>query len=147
MGKRHLLEKDQHRRALSACNNLQSIGERVDWDRFTPVLKEVFGPPNTSGCSRRSWDSLVIFRCLLLGVMNGLSDEPLQSMLLDRTSFKEFAGLATLDHVPDQETLEKYRNMLSESGRIDELVAVFREQVLSNGYRLQTGRIVNSSVV
>ncbi len=147
MGKRHLLEEDQQRRALSEFNNLQSIGELVDWDLFGPVLEEVFGPPNTSGRGRRSWDCLVIFRCLLLGVMNGLSDEQLQYMLLDRTSFKEFAGLETLDHVPDQKTLWKYRNMLSESGRIDEPVVVFREQVLSHGYRLQTGSLVDSSVV
>ena len=93
----------------------------------------MFDPPNTSVRGRRSWDDLVIFRCLLLGVINGLSDEQLQCMLLDRASFKEFAGLETLDHVPGQKTLWMYRNMLSASGRIDELVAVFREQLAFHG--------------
>jgi len=147
MGKRHLLEEDQQYRALNEFSNLQSIGELVDWDLFTPVLEDVLGPPNTSGRGRRSWDYLVIFRCLLLGVMNGLSDEQLQFMLLDRTSFKKFAGLDTLDHVPDQKTLWKYRNLLSESGRIEELVGVFREQLAAHGYRLQTGTLVDSTVV
>ena len=147
MGKRHLLEEDQQHRPLAEFTNLQSIGELVDWDLFTPVLEEIFGSPSRSGRGRRSWDYLVIFRSLLLGVMNGLSDEQLQYMLLDRTSFKRFAGLETLDQVPDQKTLWKYRNMLSESGRIDELVGVFKEQLAAHGYRLQMGTIVDSSMV
>ncbi len=101
----------------------------------------------TSGKGRRSWDYLIIFRSLLLGVMNGLSDEQLQYMLLDRTSFKQFVGLNSKDHVPDQKTLWKYRDKLSQSGRIDELVAVFKEQLASHGYSLQTGTLVDSSVV
>ena len=96
------LEDDQQRRALAEFNNLQSIGELVEGDLFRPVLEEVFGRPNTSGCDRRFWDCLVIFRCLLPEVMNGLSNEQLQYILLDRTSLKEFAGLETLDHVPDR---------------------------------------------
>ncbi len=32
MTKRHLLEEGQQRRALTEFNNLQSIGELVDWD-------------------------------------------------------------------------------------------------------------------
>ena len=38
-------------------------------------------------------------------VMNGLNDEQLQYMLLDRSSFKKFAGFETLDHIPDLKTL------------------------------------------
>ncbi len=37
--------------------------------------------------------------------------------------------------------------MLSQSGRIDELVALFKEQLAAHGYRLQTGTLVDSSVV
>ena len=74
MEKRHLLEVAQQQEALAAFNDLDRMMEIVDWDRFTPILEEAFGPPRTSGRGRRSWDYLVIFRCLLLGVMNGLSD-------------------------------------------------------------------------
>ena len=38
-----------------------------------------------------------MFRALLLGVMHGLSDHQLQYMLLDRRSFKQFAGLVSED--------------------------------------------------
>ncbi len=68
-------------------------------------------------------------------------------MLLDRTSFKPFAGLHSKDQVPDQKTLWTYRNKLSPSGRIDELVALFKDPLAAHGYRLQTGTLVDSSVV
>ena len=79
--------------------------------------------------------------------MNGLSDERLQYALLDRTSFKPFAGLHSKGQVPDQKALWKYRNRLSQSGRIDELVRVFKELLAVHDYRLQTGTLVDSSVV
>ncbi len=118
---------------------MQVMKDLVDWESFRPILEEVFGPPHTSGPGRCPWDYLIIFGSLLLGVMNGLSDEQLQYMLLDRTSFKQFAGLRSKDQIPDQKTLWKYRKKLSQSGCIDELAA--------HGYRLQTGTLVDSSVV
>ncbi len=92
---------------------MQVMKDLVDWESFRPILEEVFGPPHTSGPVRRPWDYLIIFGSLLLGVMNGLSDEQLQYMLLDRTSFKQFVGLRSKDQVPDQKALWKYRNKLS----------------------------------
>ncbi len=147
MDKRHLLEEDHQRQALKEFNNLQSIKELVDWELFRTLLEEVFGPPRTRGPGRRPWDSLLLLRSLLLVVMNSLSDEQLQYMLLDRTSFKPFAGLHSKDQVPDQKTLWMYRNMLSPSGCIDELVALFKEPLAAHGSRLQTGTLVDSSVV
>ena len=79
--------------------------------------------------------------------MNGLSDGHLQYMLLDRTSFKQFVGLQSTDQVPDQKTLWKYRNQLSQSGRFDELVAVFMEQLAAHGYGLQTGKQIEATIV
>ena len=147
MEKRHLLEVEQQQEALAEFNDLDRIKALVDWDRFTPILEEVFGPPRTSGRGRRSWDHRVIFRCLLLGIMHGLSDARLQFLLLDRTTFKPFVGLRSLDQVPDQKTLWKDRDLLAKAGCIEEVVAVFKEQLAGHGYELPTGTLVASSLV
>ncbi len=147
MEKRHLLEVEQQQEALAAFNALDRIKAIVDWDRFTPILAEAFGPPRTSGRGRRSWDHRVLFRCLLLGIMHGLSDARLHFLLLDRTTFKPFAGLRSLDQVPDQKTLWKSRDLLAKAGCIEELVAVFKEQLAGHGYELPTGTLVASSLV
>ena len=77
MEQRRLLEEDQHHRTLRECNHRQRMKELVDGDRFRPSLADVFGRPRTRGRGRRSWEYLVILRCRLRGVMNGLSDEQL----------------------------------------------------------------------
>ena len=82
-----------------------------------------------------------------LSVPSVRGDEQLQYMLLDRTSFKPFAGLHSKDQAPDQKTLWTYRNMLSPSGRSDELVALFKDPLAAHGYRLPTGTLMDSSVV
>ena len=52
MEKRHLLEVEQQQEALAEFNALDRIKAIVDWDRFTPILAEAFGPPRTSGRGR-----------------------------------------------------------------------------------------------
>ncbi len=136
--KKHRLRKmGRHRRTLNEPIRLQSMGHLVDWDVFTPVLDEIFGPPQASVNVYRSWDYLVIFRSILLGEMNGLSNKHLEFMLLDSISFKKFVGLETLDQVPDHKTLFKYRFMLKQSDRLDELIEVFKKQLLTKGFEVQ----------
>ena len=58
-----------------------------------------------------------MFRVLLLGVNDQLSDRQLPFQLLDRRSFKRFVGLRNESTVPDQKTIWKYRHRLAASGR------------------------------
>ena len=148
MEKRHLFERENQQRALREFDGLAKIKQLVDWEVFRPRLEQVFG---SGGKQRRRgrppWDAVVMFRALLLGAMHGLSDHQLQFMLLDRTSFKEFAGLKSIDQVPDQKTLWKYRDQLSKSGCMDELFGMFKDQLWARGYELTSGQIVDSSIV
>ena len=60
---------------------------------------------------------------------------------------KQFAGLVSEDQVPDQKTLWKYRDLLSKCGGLEELFLRFKDQLLERGYRLNSGQIVDSSIV
>ncbi len=124
------------------------IKELVDWEVFRSRLEQAFG---TGGATRRRgfpcWDVLVMFLALLLGVTHGLSDHQLQYLLLNRRSFKQFAGLVSEDQVPDQKILWKYRELLSKCGSLDELFLRFKDQLLERGYRLNSCQIVDSSIV
>ena len=147
MEKRHLFEPEYQQRALREFDGLAKI-KQVDWEVFGPRLEQVFGSGRKQHRrGRPPWDALVMFRALLLGVMHGLSDHQLQFMLLDRTSFKQFAGLKSVDQVPDQKTLWKYRDQLSKSGCMDELFRIFKDQLCARGYELTSGQIVDSSIV
>ena len=146
MERRHLFEREMQQRALEEFDGLARIRALVDWEAFVPSLEEIFGVSH-GGPGRPAWDPLVMFRSILLGVMHSLSDRDLQFMLLDRRTFKRFAGLQSDDQVPDQKTLWKYRDLLSRSGRIDELFELFKAQLRSHGYELTSGQLVDSSIV
>lgn len=147
MPNRHLLEDDEHLRALRAFNDLEMIGNPVDWESFRSLLEKVWGPPRTACRGRRSWDYLLIFRSILLGVMNNLSDKGLQGNLLERWSFQSFAGLEERSRVPDQKALWKYRDQLAKAGCIEELFHIFLDPLDNRGYGLHTGgQIVDSSL-
>ncbi len=146
MERRHLFEREMQQRALEEFDGLARIRALVDWQAFVPTLEEIFGVCH-GGPGRPAWDPLVMFRSILLGVMHSLSDRDLQFMLLDRRTFKQFAGLQSDDQVPDQKTLWKYRDLLSRSGRIDELFDLFKAQLRSHGYELTSGQLVDSSIV
>ena len=148
MERRHLFEREMQDKALAEFDDLVRIRELVDWEAFRLQLREIFGTDSTRrGPGRPPWDELVMFRAIMLGAMYSLSDAKLQFMLLDRRTFKRFAGLQSDDQVPDQKTLWKYRNLLSESGRMDELFEGFKDQLRMRGYELNSGQIVDSSIV
>ncbi len=67
MERRHMLEED---------HQYQALKERVDWKSFRPLLEGVFGLLRNCGQGRHPWDDRMILLSILLGVMNGLSDEP-----------------------------------------------------------------------
>ena len=143
-----MFEREMQLEALAEFDDLVRIRELVDWEAFRPQLKEMFGTDSCrKGSGRPPWDELVMFRALVLGAMYSLSDRRLQFLLLDRRTFKRFVGLESDDQVPDQKTLWKYRNRLSVSGRMAELFESFKGQIRARGYVLNSGRIVDSTIV
>ncbi len=110
-------------------------------------MEKVWGPPRNADRGRRSWDYLLIFRSVLLGVMNNLSYKDLQGDLLERWSFQYFVGIEERSCIPDQKTLWKYRDQLEKAGCIEELFNIFLDQLDNRGYGLNTGgQIVDSSL-
>src|SRR5260370_6842886 len=83
---------------------LDQIGAVVDW----PALAAVLGSRNGAGPGSPSYPSLVLLRCLLLGIWHDLSDEALEHSVKDRLSFRRFAGLSLHDRVPDHSTLWRW---------------------------------------
>ena len=74
MEQRSLFEEDRQLATLAEFNTLERIKEWVDWDRFNPILEEVFGSPHLRGPGRPVWDHMMMFRAIVLGIMYSLSD-------------------------------------------------------------------------
>ena len=122
MEKRHLFNVNRRQEALQ--DSTLWLGSRSWWTgrHFARAWNRSLALAVQAGAAGRpSWDALVMFRALLLGVMHGLSDHQLQYMLLDRRSFKQFAGLVTEDQVPGSKDLVEVSGLAVEVRGLEEL--------------------------
>ena len=134
--------------SLSAQGDpLEKLAVRIDWRIFVPILdmalrKEAKGPGG-----RPSYDSLLMFKILILQRYYNVSDEQMQYQITDRLSFQRFLGLRLEDRVPDQKTIWLFRDTLTKSEAIEPLFDAFNAQLKAEGLLAHEGQIVDASFV
>src|SRR5712692_5838785 len=122
---------------------LDQIAAVVNW----PALAAVLGSRNGAGPGSPGYPSLLLLRCLLLGVWHDLSDEALEHAVKDRLSFRRFAGLSLHDRVPDHSTLWRFRMELAADGLVDRVLAEINRQLEVKGLIVKHGTLVDASLV
>ena len=88
-----------------------------------------------------------MFKVMFLQRLYGLSDEQAEYQIKDRTSFRDFIGIFTVDDVPDARTICKYREELTHSGAYEELFKCFYGHLQSLGLIVNEGKIIDASFV
>ena len=76
----NLFEQTDQDAALEKFDGLRKLREVVDWEAFRPLLQKIFGRSESDEAvlrDRPSWDMMLIFRLLLLGVNYQLSGRQL----------------------------------------------------------------------
>ena len=128
---RSLFESVQTLEALSKQGNpLEFISGIVDFEMFRPVLEErLQTQERKSNAGRRPIDPVLMFKVMFVQRLYGLSDERAEYQIKDRTSFRDFLGILTVDDVPDARTIWKYREELTRCGAYDELFKCFYEHL------------------
>ena len=144
-----LFEEDFTVTALSEMGNpLEQLKSLIDFEMFRPILEEVLvNEESKTGAGRPQIDVVLIFRVLFLQRYYGLSDHQIQYQIIDRTSFRQFLGIRTIDDIPDEKTVWKYRELLSKNGTFDKLFDMFRAVLDEMGLRFNEGKIVDASFV
>src|SRR5690349_20792602 len=94
---------------------LDRLAGLVKWYRFEKIL----GDLREGGAGRPAYPALLMFKALLLQSLYGLSDAEIEEALVDRLSFRRFAGLSLSDAVPDHSTICRFRNLLVEHGLLE----------------------------
>ncbi len=115
----------------------------VKWYRFEKVLAVV----RDGGSGRPAYPALLMFKVLLLQSLYGLSDAEAEEALVDRLSFRRFAGLALTDVVPDHSTICRFRNLLVERGLLEKLFAELDRQLEKAGVILKRGTMLDATVI
>lgn len=145
----NLFEEELTIEALSAMGNpLEQLSSLVDFEMFRPALEDVLVKKDRkSTAGRPQYDVVLMFKVIFLQRYYGLGDKQIQYQIIDRTSFRQFLGIRTVEDVPDEKTVWNVKNQLSQSGTFDTLFTTFREFLNAKGLSFNEGKIIDASFV
>ena len=99
--------------SLGLENKFVKLNKLLDFNKFRELLKGIH-LQDSSNKGRPSYDSLMMFKLLLLGQWHSLSDRELANSLSFRLDFLYFTGFVPTAKLPDYSTINKFRNLLIE---------------------------------
>ena len=97
---------------------LTDISDRIDFERISPILADLFSNDTEKG-GRPNYDPILMVKILLLQQWYNLSDPQIEREIRDRISFMNFLGYP--EKLPDRNTIWHFRERLSKTGK-DRLV-------------------------
>ena len=74
------------------AGQLKVISRHVDFEAFRPTLEAALDYGDRPKGGRPPYDPVTMFKILILGAMNNLSDEGTERMIIDRISWLRFLG-------------------------------------------------------
>jgi len=130
-----------------AGDPLIALNKMIDWEQFRSLIDRAREKPRKSSAGAKGYDSILLFKILILQSLYNLSDEAMEFQILDRYSFSRFLGIRQGAKVPDATTIFRFRDELAKAGVIEFLFAKFDSFLHANGFRAQKGQIVDASIV
>ena len=140
-------ETNRKKKLMQMGDVLQQINEVVDWNAFRGVLDTVFPKKDKPKGGRPPFDSLLMFKILIIKRLYNLSLDQTEFQINDRISFMRFLGLGLENTVPDAKTIWNYENALANNEAGRQLFDLFFAQLLHKGYITRAGSIVDASFI
>lgn len=119
----------------------------VDFEQFRFVLDGALQRKNDKEKGGRPpYDSVLMFRILVLQELYQLSDDEMEFQLYDRLSFQKFVGIRDGDRIPDAKTIWVFKDKLAEQNVHKSLFDAFQTQLEASGYHARSGQIVDATI-
>ena len=126
---------------------LEVLDHAIPWETFRPVLSKALRKLKKSNAGRKPYDSVFMFKILVLQSLYNLSDDQTEFQIKDRLSFMRFLGLDFEDTVPDAKTLWLFRDTLANKNAIDKLFRKFNRYLDDEGLFARQGQLIDASIV
>jgi len=124
---------------LNQIVDFEQFRERLDGFRNAKARK--------SNAGRKAFDSVLMFKILIIQSLYNLSDDATEAQILDRLSFMRFLGLSLGSRVPDAKTIWSFREQLKEADILTQVFNDFDVFLRNNGFEAKKGQIVDASIV
>jgi len=127
---------------------LEIIKSKINWlNLLEPIEKAISKEKqNNSPAGRRGFDLQVIVKCFILQTIYNLSDPRLEEEIADRRSFQIFLDLNSMDSIPDETTICRYREMFARLDLDKKLFYEFNKQLKSLNLIVGKGTIVDATI-
>lgn len=143
-----LFDEQNLRQSLNKPNFiLVKLKKSVPWESFRNKIENAVRKPDQGQGGRPAFDSILMFKILILQRIYNLSDEKMEFEILDRTTFKVFLDLELEDKVPDQKTIWLFREQITQSGIADKLFNKFAGTLSGEGLIVKEGVLVDATLV
>jgi len=111
---------------------LKELDNIVDFNKLRPILKKNgIGSKNT--CGVKAYDSVMMFKILLLQKFYDLSDEKAEQGINVNLLYMRFVGLSLDELAPDSTTIGRFRNSLIKNRLYDKLFDNVNKQLEDAG--------------
>ena len=126
---------------------LVDLKRLIDFEIFRPILQKAVDKPKTSPAGRKAFDSVFMFKILIIQRLYNLSDEQVEFQINDRNSFQRFLNISSGGKVPDFSTVWRFREALTEANAMKALFEAFTKTLEDKGVLTKVGTIVDASFV
>ena len=148
LGNQGLFDSEERTSMLNALGNpLERLSETIDFEMFRETLEMGLYRERLTNAGAKPYDYVLMFKILVLQRMYNLSDEQTEYQIVDRTSFRDFLGLASGDKVPDARTIWAFREQLTRKALHDRLFADFDRFLREKNLIMSQGVIIDGSFV
>lgn len=117
----------------------------VDWKKIERKINKYYQKGETLK-GEKPYSGLVLFKMLLIGMWNKLSDVRLEEHVNDSLSATKFCGLQLEDQVPDNSTISRFRTLLCEKKAFDRLLEVVNDELEKHHLIINEGIKVDASL-
>lgn len=129
-------------------DSLEKLNRVINWEMFRESLTEALRKKESKGPGGRpSYDSVLMFKILVLQRIYNLSDDQTEYQINDRISFMRFLGLGLEDRVPDAKTIWLFRETLTKAEIILPMFQQFNKMLENAGLITRSGTIVDATFV
>ncbi len=138
---------DRLKRLSDLGDQLEAFRSAIDFEiSRAELLAELDYSDGTQG-GRPPFDTVTMFKILVIQAANNLSDERAELLINDRLLFMRFLGLSLSDRIPDARTIRLICEKLTKAGAIQALFGRLDGALRAGCYIAMSRQIVDASLI
>lgn len=134
---------------VPADNRLRKLDALIDWTPIKKILQKKCSTRINPVSGQQPYDLLSMFKALLLQSWHSLSDPELEEALRVRFDFILFSGFEIEGSIPDETTICRFRNRVTELGLDVVLFTEINAQLQEKGIMVKQaeGAVIDATII